>query len=193
MKTFEFQEHIFSWDPNLCGAVLIDERVAISAAHCFWSPYGYGLTTSKEEVEVVAGAYHSEDKVERRNIKNFWTPFEGIWNPKNHPDIVILELDHPFSLNHNISPACLPSTETMNGEVKSIGSKKKGDCYVSGWGKTGDYAEGSTYLKTAPVKVVDNYFCQSTNVRVQIPEEFFVCGSNSMGTGCSGDSGQTWA
>ena len=87
MRTFEFQNAL--GDPHLCGAVLIDERVAISAAHCFWDPDGTGLTTSKEDVKVVAGAYHREDKDEIRNIKKFWKPFEGVWNPKNHPDIVI--------------------------------------------------------------------------------------------------------
>ena len=45
------------------------------------------------------------------------------------PDIAILELENPFTINDYVKPACLPKTDIA---VNTI-------CYASGWGSEYKY------------------------------------------------------
>ena len=46
-----------------------------------------------------------------------------------NPDVVIIELEQPFTINKFVKPACLPKTDIAPNTL----------CYTSGWGSEYKY------------------------------------------------------
>ena len=76
------------------------------------------------------------------------------------PDLVVIELESPFILGPNVSPACLPKSHVNAGAT----------CYASGWGRTmprkpADPPSGSTAteLQAVKLKVLSSDQCETIN------------------------------
>lgn len=152
---------------HICGAVLIHEKWAVTAAHCLNPSFllsGHGkptiilgterLTANGEGIERLefANMYIHEDFREREI--------------KSGNDIALFELAEPSTS----TPIVLPTA----------GSRPQGDVVALGWGAT------DTFLQQATLTIVSQQKCENTwsNVAPSI-----ICAFNSSADTCFGDSG----
>ena len=66
------------------------------------------------------------------------------------PDVVIIKLKTPFTINKHVAPACLPKNPIEPGS----------ECYVSGWGHTkpvGHLEKGQNNLNFGKPGIRHNY------------------------------------
>ncbi|OQV23600.1 putative Serine proteinase stubble [Hypsibius exemplaris] len=131
----------------VCGAVLIDVNVVLTAAHCVAKLKG-------EDIIVRLGEY---DVGEQQEL-----PFQDVHvrsvviNGGYHSgtlrnDIAILLLDGPARLSSYIRPVCLPPPQDMSGLI----------CTVTGWGKNRPRGHFSPILKEVDLPVIDNGKCEA--------------------------------
>ncbi|KAK7465052.1 hypothetical protein BaRGS_00037791, partial [Batillaria attramentaria] len=165
---------------HICGAVVINENFALTAAHCV-DFAGYPAS----RFSVVCGAH---------DILN---PNEGHWqtavasnivmhesydgNANGFPnDIAVIRLATPLTLSATCQAAELPqdTTKTYSGKLSTI----------TGWGRGGAAAQ---YLKEAPITVISYNDCRSRwGIFFNPIRSSHICVFNSGTYGaCNGDSG----
>ncbi|XP_053687855.1 chymotrypsin-1-like [Sabethes cyaneus] len=159
---------------HVCGAVIINERWLLTAAHCTMGSQPYQL-------RVVVG---SIDRTTGGTSYNLWQIIE-------HPDFNERSLDNDIALMQTGYPI------VMTTQVKSV---NMGDsivpagkiAVVSGWGKLQSDATASTMLQYMEVRTLDNLDCRlrhDTYHRTRI-HSGSLCTFSRVGKGtCMGDSG----
>lgn len=106
-----------------CGAVLINEKWALTAAHCNAGWFG--------SLVVVLGEHdlnrlQQNQRVAERKVKRvvIHPNFSRLFLEN---DIALVELEEPVTFDDNVQPICLPSEDDdFTGQ----------NAYVSGWGYT---------------------------------------------------------
>ncbi|KAI1297158.1 Serine proteinase stubble [Halotydeus destructor] len=165
-----------------CGAVLISDRWALTAAHCSAGWLG-SLVVILGEHDL--NKFAEQEKVEERQVKRIVI----------HPDfdktlfsndIALVELTNPVRFNSNLQPICLPSRgEDFSGQVG----------YVSGWGYT-QYKAGKlpSILQVVKLPIMTNGQCRAMYKKAgfnRTTPKGIICAGLAAGgkDSCSGDSG----
>lgn len=165
-----------------CGAALLNENWAITAAHCVEhvppsellvrlgehdlaqsdEPYGF----VERRVQIVASHPHFDPAT-----------FEY--------DLALLRFYEPVTFQPNILPVCVPDNdEDFVGKT----------AYVTGWGRLFDEGPLPSVLQEVQVPVINNTACeamyQAAGYNEHIPN-IFICAGRSKGgaDSCEGDSG----
>lgn len=166
-----------------CGAALLNENWAITAAHCVDNVQPddlllrmgeYDLATDEEEypyierkVQIVA----SHPQFDSRTFEY---------------DLALLRFYDPVRFQPNIVPICLPPPS----EVDFVGRT----AYVTGWGRLYEDGPLPSKMQQVSVPVINNTDCESMYRRAGYVEHIpniFICAGYADGKrdSCEGDSG----
>uniref|UniRef100_A0A4X1SKV9 tryptase n=1 Tax=Sus scrofa TaxID=9823 RepID=A0A4X1SKV9_PIG len=172
---------------HVCGAVLINSRWLVSAAHCFLKK-----SHAPENYRVLLGSTqlfeHTQHTLEMPVSRIVMHPdFE-----KLHPfgsDIAMLQLLFPVNFTSYIIPACLPAP--------GLQLLSNASCWITGWGMLNEETPLPTpfHLQEAKVGLIENQFCNLVyghrlSKNFSVYEEMLCVGDFSTGKAiCHGDSG----
>jgi trypsin len=166
---------------SMCGAVLISEKFALTAAHCT-----YGRSTKDFDFTLSAGKHvlHEDEPMQQdRLVRKIYT-HENYQTGKNElNDIALLQFE-PLKFDAGTQPIKLPGAEFKI----DLGKNPKG--IVSGWGCTHEGCGGSVarVLQEVAVPLMDNKDCEKAYGNIA---ESMLCAAEAEGgkDSCQGDSG----
>ncbi|XP_071481913.1 LOW QUALITY PROTEIN: enteropeptidase-like [Diadema antillarum] len=158
---------------HICGATLVNERWAITAAHCTGE---YDEIVFGDLKIDVASNYTASPTIARiRDHPQYVSTFEG-------DDISLIEFSAPIVFSEYVRPICLP----MPNVSETMAYRR---CYAAGWGAT-VYEAGTTNNELLKVllPLMENDEC-SRNYENIIPSK--ICAGYRGGgyDACQGDSG----
>ncbi|XP_042900439.1 trypsin-3-like [Parasteatoda tepidariorum] len=159
---------------QFCGATLITDIHAVTAAHCLKS-------RQAEEVLVDVGDYaiHSSPQGQLRKIRSI----------KSHPsytpgkffhDIAVIEFEEPVQWDSGIRTVWLPSPN-LNLKPGTIVN-------LYGWGRLNYSGISADSLQSVELPVVSNEKCQS-KFKTEIQSNMMCAGGEGGRDACTGDSG----
>ncbi|KAK7877972.1 hypothetical protein WMY93_031374 [Mugilogobius chulae] len=156
---------------HYCGATLIAEQWALSAAHC-WRPTSYMIVVCGEHNINVEEGYEQVF-----NVSKIYVHYFNYFTYNN--DIMLIKLSEPAVINAYVEPATLP---LPNIPLPFAG------CTVSGWGVTSlYYIQLSDELRAVDVQIYPNcgfYYWG------RVTSNMICAGSRTGGKdSCQGDSG----
>jgi len=165
-----------------CGAALVNENWAITAAHCVES-------VKPETLLLRLGEYNLEDESEPYGYLERRVELIAI-----HPqfdsrtfeyDLAMLRFYEPVKFAPNIVPICLPEADDdyLNRTA-----------WVTGWGRLYENGPLPSKLQEVPVPIIPNSDCESMYKEAGFVEhipKIFLCGGYAIGgrDSCEGDSG----
>ncbi|KAK9687712.1 Trypsin [Popillia japonica] len=165
-----------------CGAALLNENWAITAAHCVDSvpPSDLLLRLGEHDLSTEQEPYlHQERRVQIVASHPQFDPrtFEY--------DLALLRFYEPVKFQPNILPVCVPQTDD-----DFIGNT----AYVTGWGRLYEDGPLPSVLQEVSVPVINNTLCESmyrsAGYIEHIPHIFICAGWRRGGfDSCEGDSG----
>nr|XP_014338734.1 PREDICTED: serine protease 52 [Bos mutus] len=169
IRDFPWQIHILENGSHLCGGSILSEWWILTAAHCFKSK-------NASTLEVTHGGENLDTqnltkiKVDKLIIHNYFDS----WFYLN--DIALLLLKSPLSLGVRKVPICL-------SEVTAI--ERWRNCWVSGWGTTGDTETG---LQKVNIQLIKWETCFEL---MPLLTKSMLCAGDLEGgkDACQGDSG----
>ncbi|CAH1364561.1 unnamed protein product [Tenebrio molitor] len=165
-----------------CGAALLNENWAITAAHCVDNvpPSDLLLRLGEHDLSTESEPYlHQERRVQIVASHPQFDPrtFEY--------DLALLRFYEPVTFQPNILPVCVPQTdENFVGRT----------AYVTGWGRLYEDGPLPSILQEVSVPVINNSVCESmyrsAGYIEHIPHIFICAGWRRGGfDSCEGDSG----
>ncbi|XP_068716593.1 transmembrane protease serine 9-like isoform X3 [Montipora foliosa] len=176
----EARAHSWPWQLSLrigsshiCGASLLNQNWALTAAHCVYS------SSNPSRYTLLLGA-HNRGRGEQVNLKRVIKHPQFSMQHLRH-DVALLQLARPAQLSSKVGTICLPGH----------GSRVRRDttCYVSGWGRISPSTNQlATNLKQAPAPVAEHSQCRRTNGG-SVDEDSMVCVGGRGSSVCNGDSG----
>ncbi|XP_030759490.1 serine proteinase stubble-like [Sitophilus oryzae] len=165
-----------------CGAALLNENWAITAAHCVDNvpPSDLLLRLGEHDLSTEGEPYlHEERRVQIvASHPNF--------DPRTFEyDLALLRFYEPVQFQPNIIPICVP-TEDENFVGRTA--------YVTGWGRLYEDGPLPSVLQEVSVPVINNSVCEtmyrSAGYIEHIPNIFICAGWRKGGfDSCEGDSG----
>ncbi|XP_030375598.1 transmembrane protease serine 9-like [Scaptodrosophila lebanonensis] len=181
----ETEVHEYPWMAMLmwfgsfyCGASLVNDQYAITAAHCVNGFYHRLITVRLLEHNRV----NSSVKVVDRRVSRVLV----------HPDystrtfdsdIALIRFNEPVRLGIDMHPVCLPSsTETYAGQT----------AVVTGWGAISEGGPVSDTLQEVEVPILSQEQCRASNYGPQRISDNMICAGFVEQGGkdsCQGDSG----
>jgi len=174
-----------------CGAALINDRWALTAAHCTQ----HVDDASNTGLYLIGGFLdiNDHDTAQIRSVDKIINHENFI--PKLYEnDISLLRTDKPFTYTPSLIPICLPDLDMADApgyEKVNVGI----NATLTGWGRqwhTGPLAE---QLEMVTLPLIDNKECMArynaSGSRQFIPAQTFLCAGHKEGgkDACSGDSG----
>ncbi|KAL7644216.1 UNVERIFIED_CONTAM: hypothetical protein RMT77_005042 [Armadillidium vulgare] len=158
-----------------CGAFIIDENYALTAAHCV-------LSTDVTNLRLVAGDLVLTKNDTTEQVRQVVAKFlhEDYHRPSHLNDIALLKVYPAFEFNDYVGPVLLPT----QGQVTN------GSCVVSGWGRTSSEGLESDILQKVAVPVISEEICRKYYSNAQIADSMICAGVPEGGfDSCYGDSG----
>ncbi|XP_030640209.1 trypsin-2 isoform X2 [Chanos chanos] len=155
-----------------CGASLINERWAVSAAHCYIPPPRLVVHLGEHNV-------YKDEGTEQRILaeKVISHPYYSSSGYDN--DIMLIKLSKPAVFNKYVQAIALPTTCSKAGT----------QCLVSGWGNQITTGGVCVYLQCLDLPVISRSDCQYAYGSL-ITENMFCAGFLEGGKdSCQGDSG----
>lgn len=187
-----------------CGASLIHPQVALTAAHCVFSPGNYKIRAGEWNWEETNEAIGHQDRFIKKIIIHPDFQEQTLWN-----DIALIILNEPFELSENVGVICLPVTNTkiynlnlkhskaphLNSITENSDYYSVKNCVASGWGRNS--AEKGTYqsiLKKIDLPTVPKDQCLFSLQRALLGPNFqlhesFICAGGENKDTCKGDGG----
>ncbi|KAI0238013.1 Transmembrane protease serine 3 [Lamellibrachia satsuma] len=165
---------------HMCGAVILNERWVITAAHCIDSLWAEEDLTV--EVGRHQGAWETDEKpklVQLIPIKKFI--INSKYNGQTYEnDIALIELNGKISYNEHVQPICLSHSNPRPGKK----------CVIAGWGVTQGTASESV-LNQAVVPIVAQSVCKKPDWYGDRVFDVQFCAGYEQGIvdSCTGDSG----
>uniref|UniRef100_T1IZK1 Peptidase S1 domain-containing protein n=1 Tax=Strigamia maritima TaxID=126957 RepID=T1IZK1_STRMM len=181
-----WQVSLRQWKKNTfqhkCGAALLNENWAISAAHCVDN-------VSIEQLQVRIGDFDVSNVKEElshadRQVQVIFKHPD--FNPRNFEnDLALIRFYEPIHFQRNIIPICIPSND--NSFVNDT-------AYVTGWGRLYEDGPLPEQLYEAQIPIISNLECeklyQQAGYIESIPDIFICAGRPGGGIdSCEGDSG----
>ncbi|XP_056640918.1 serine proteinase stubble [Diorhabda sublineata] len=165
-----------------CGAALLNENWAITAAHCVdnVAPSDLLLRLGEHDLSTESEPYlHQERRVQIVASHPQFDPrtFEY--------DLALLRFYEPINFQPNILPVCVPQTdENFVGKT----------AYVTGWGRLYEDGPLPSILQEVSVPVINNTVCESMYRAagyIELIPHIFICAGWKRGgfDSCEGDSG----
>lgn len=147
---------------QFCGATLINDRYALTAAHCV-----YGMDMNSISIRLLQLDKNSATQGILRKVT--FVHMHRLYNPTTlQHDIALLKLDQPVPLLDPIRPVCLPTSANHNFDFKKA--------IVAGWGLTSDGGVQSSYLQEVVVPVLTNAQCRATSYKSMIVDTMLCAG-----------------
>ncbi|XP_064097052.1 venom protease-like isoform X2 [Macrobrachium nipponense] len=173
-----------------CGATLINNRYALTAAHCLYDPISSKPVKAKEMQVGLADHQQLSTNDDIPGVTRLVKVDSYIVHPEYSikgygEDIALVKLKEPVDLTayKEIKPACLPKDDSNTYEGYNG--------IVAGWGVQ-DYNDGSSYpdvLMEVSVPILDTK-CNGYNPSFKITKKMMCAGYKKGGKdACSGDSG----
>ncbi|XP_044739296.1 serine proteinase stubble-like [Chrysoperla carnea] len=165
-----------------CGAALLNENWAITAAHCVDSvpPSDLLLRLGEHDLTSESEPYGFQER--RVQIVASHPQFD----PRTFEyDLALLRFYEPVTFQPNIIPVCVP-----NSDEGYVGKT----AHVTGWGRLHEDGPLPNTLQEVSVPVINNSVCEqmyrSAGYIEHIPNIFICAGLRSGGSdSCEGDSG----
>ncbi|XP_067003046.2 trypsin-1 [Anabrus simplex] len=173
IKNFPYQLSLQSWGSHICGASIISENWALTAAHCV-----SGSSASRFSLRAGTSTRGSGGSVHQAS--------QIIAHPNYDLrtidyDYALIKVSSPFSLGSNVAIVALPS----QGEAVADGTNS----VVTGWGSTSEGGWSASTLQQVTVPVVSNSECNSA-YGGGITDRMICAGYTAGGKdACQGDSG----
>jgi len=164
-----------------CGATLIAERWALSAAHCCGpNLVGKSITFGTSKLDGSGDETKTVTIVDFQNHQDFQTV--GGFSGAFINDICLLQLSDNVKANKNIGPACLPA--------EKIETSFKGECFIAGWGTLAEkeMIQPDTLMEAA-VPYVNHKECLTMIRKDVLSEREMMCFGGNHTDSCQGDSG----
>nr|CAD7195777.1 unnamed protein product [Timema douglasi] len=140
ITNFPYQLSLQDWNAHICGAAIISESWAVTAAHCFLN-LPVPKVRSGTATRGVGGTVH--------NVANYI--IHENFNQNNFDnDIALLQVDTPFQFSDSVQPISLPA----QGEATPVGTQ----AVVSGWGVT---VNGGTEYSSDLLYITVNIYSDS--------------------------------
>ncbi|OCT59097.1 hypothetical protein XELAEV_18001585mg [Xenopus laevis] len=149
-SNWPWQVSLWAKGQHICGGTLINDKWAVTAAHCFIEN-----SLTAESVTIYLGSYKLREKdpqeVSVRVTKVINYP--KYQRPTDSGDISLMELSRRVNFTKYIWPICLPAA----GVIFPTGLK----CWVTGWGQTrgGSNQSLAETLQEVSVPLIDAQKC----------------------------------
>lgn len=181
----ETEVHEYPWMAMLmwfgsfyCGATLVNDQYAVTAAHCVNGFYHRLITVRLLE-------HNRQDSnvkiVDRRVARVLVHPNYSTLNFDS--DIALIRFNEPVRLGIDMHPVCLPTpTESFAGQT----------AVVTGWGALSEGGPISDTLQEVEVPVLSQEECRETNYGADKITDNMICAGYVEQGGkdsCQGDSG----
>jgi trypsin len=175
MHEFPFMLEIRVGGGHYCGASLISEYFAVTAAHCVGgSPSQYTLVAGEHNINVVEGNEQTRQVVQIIIHPSYDTPVD------TENDIAILKVSAPFNFTPEVQPVILPD---LNFAPTAVAT-------VAGWGDLTEGGSSPVVLMKVDVPYVEDAPCNASYATVNlVVTETMVCYGEGGKDSCQGDSG----
>jgi len=172
-----------------CGAALINDRWALTAAHCT-------RQVSSETNLYIIGGFLDINNKEAAQIRYV----EKIINHENfmptlyENDISLLRTEEPITYTPSLIPICLPDPEIVDAPGYARFNVGK-NATLTGWGRLWNDGPLAEQLEMVTLPLISNLECMrwynASGSRQFIPTQTFLCAGYKKGEmdACSGDSG----
>ncbi|XP_069505706.1 transmembrane protease serine 9 [Ambystoma mexicanum] len=175
---FPWQISLRENNEHFCGAMIINEKWLVSAAHCFNDFHNPAVWMAFAGTTTLSGTDRSTVKATIKQI---------IKHPSYNPDtadydVAVLELDTPLVFNKYIQPICLPSPAHVFPTGKP--------CIITGWGYLKeDNLVKPEILQKATVSLLDQEVCSGLYRHAITPQMMCAGYLHGKVDSCQGDSG----
>ncbi|XP_068082573.1 trypsin-7-like [Anabrus simplex] len=173
IKDFPYQLSYQYFDYHVCGASIISEDWAITAAHCSDGVY-------EDKVSLRAGSSIIEEGGEVYEVAKIIINEQYDWYT-NDNDICVLRVATKFRFGDGIAAIPLATLSPAAGMLVTI----------TGWGATSEGGVSTPQLKQVQVPVVDHDQCNEAYKQYGGVADSMLCAGLSTGgkDACQGDSG----
>ncbi|XP_071954226.1 serine protease 27-like [Antedon mediterranea] len=161
---------------HICGASVINEKWAVTAAHCINRNIdAYSIVAGERDINDGERDLNDGERIDVEEIIIY--PYYNDYTSDS--DIALILLATPLTFNDNIQPICYSDTKFEPGT----------QCYVAGWGVSGDGSLPSI-LQYTNVPLVDIEECRR-NLSGSTVTDNMICAGHPEGgkDSCQGDSG----
>ncbi|XP_046403908.1 trypsin-3-like [Ischnura elegans] len=171
---FPYQLSLRIGGDHTCGASILSEDWAVTAAHCVHNVGDYSLQLMAGSLDVDEGDIYD---VTNFTVHPNYDPATTDW------DMAVLKVSTPFVFSSTVSPIALPA----EGEELDAGTM----VVISGWGDLSEEGPNAKFLQKVTVPVYDQNECALAYIMSGgITDQMFCAGVKEGGKdACQGDSG----